>query len=260
MKILSMEQCSPEWFEARRGLPTASSFKRFITAQKGDLSMNRKKTGLSEAALAYACELAAELGTSDSLVPDRFVSPAMSAGIAMEPEIRNWYAFERGVDVGQVGLIVTDDGRIGASPDGVVGADGLLECKHPEAATHIRWMLDGVLPAEHKAQVHGQLAVSGRKWVDFLSYHPPFEPFMVRVVRTAYTVAVEVALAAFLAEYDKILAKVFPGREFQWLDVLNAERGPQMSTGKDAVTGQPDHPFQILEKSEFVSSDLLRES
>ena len=81
-----------------------------------------------------------------------------------------------------MGLIYRDDSRmVGCSPDGLVGEDGLLELKCPMAPTHLLWLCRGVMPHVHRAQVQGQIWVSGRSWCDFMSYHPQLPPLLVRV-------------------------------------------------------------------------------
>ena len=188
MILVDVKQGSPEWLEARRGVPTASNFHRIITA---------KSAKLSAQADDYACELLAEryhLGPIDELSGP--ATAAMRNGLATEPEARRWYEFEHGF-VSQVGFCLTDDGRFGCSPDGLVGDDGLLEIKRPTGKTHIRWLVDGGLPEEHKAQCHGALIVTGREWLDFWSTVPGLPPLLVRVVHDDFTLALAECLEQF---------------------------------------------------------------
>jgi hypothetical protein len=216
MKVLHMPQGSIEWFEARRGRPSASQFKRFITAEKGEFSQNKAKNGPSEACLGYIAELIAELGDPNrSLVPDKFVSKAMLNGIAMEPEARSWFELQTGCDVQQVGVCLTDDGRFAASPDFMCDPDGTGELKCPEPATHVFWTLQGILPPEHKVQVHSQLWVTGRKYAEFMSYCPPFPPFMVKVYPDEFTRKIGAAADQFWGWYSLYWDKFFPGRELK---------------------------------------------
>lgn len=212
MIVKHMEQGSPDWFETRRGRPTASNFDRIVTASTGMLSMNKDKTGLSQGALSYVRELLGEIGTPGSIVPPGYVSPAMIQGIQLEPEARKWYCFERDCEVQQCGICLSDDGRFGASPDALVGDDGLLELKCPQPKAHVGYILDGKLPDDYKQQCHGQLWVTGRKWVDFVSYCNGFDPFIVRVVPDAYTKKLGDALEGFWIQYAIAFGKIFPAK------------------------------------------------
>lgn len=200
MKIIECQQGSPEWFEARKGIPTASRFSKILTP---------KTLKLSASADDLICEL---IGERMSLIPpegaDAFMNRAMRWGTECEAEARAWYAMEADMDVRQVGFVLTDDGRIGASPDGLVGDDGGLELKCPQASTQVAYLLAGELPAEYKAQVHGALIVTNRKWWDFLSYHPGLPPLLIRVFPDEYTVVLMEALDHFYARYQAALARV----------------------------------------------------
>lgn len=199
MKILECLQGSPEWFEFHRGIATASQFDKIITPKTGKLSA---------AADDYIAQKVAEKVGAFSMMPDQLVSKAMLHGIETEPEARNWYSMVRDVDVRQVGFVTTDDGRFGCSPDGMVEEDGTLELKCPQPKTHVSYLLDGVLPSEYAPQVHGQLYVTGRKWVDFVSYAVGFPPLVLRVVPDAYTAKLGEALEAFWKKYQEALAKI----------------------------------------------------
>lgn len=104
-------------------------------------------------------------------------------GHQVEPIARAWYAHDRQVQVEQVGLMVLDlDGtRLGYSPDGLVGEDGCIEIKGPRGKRHLLTHIEGVIPAEHMAQVQTGMFVAGRSWCDFISYVGGEPPFVVRV-------------------------------------------------------------------------------
>lgn len=198
MKILDLKQGSPEWFLARRGIPTASNFGKIITPKTGKLSAQAED-------LAY--ELVADLfrlGPPE----DKPVTPAMLYGQETEAEARRWYELERGLDVRQVGLCLTDDGRFGCSPDGLVGEDGGLELKCPLLKTQVKYLCEGGLPDEYRAQVHGALIVTGRAWWDFCSYAPGLPAHLVRVEPDTFTDALRRVLDEFRGIYDRVLAKV----------------------------------------------------
>jgi hypothetical protein len=140
------------------------------------------------------------LGAMDEL--DGPATAAMRNGTATEPEARRWYEFEHDCTVRQVGIMLSDDGRIGASPDGLVDEDGGVEIKCPAGKTHIGYLLDGGLPAEYKPQVHGCLVVSERKWWDFVSYKAGLPPLCVRVYPDAYTEQLRGALDELVVRLD----------------------------------------------------------
>src|SRR5690606_12535880 len=110
------------------------------------------------------------------------------------------YELEAGVEVQTVGLIITDDGLFGGSPDGLVGADGGVEIKCPGIHTHIGYLLDpATLEAAYRGQVQALLWLTGREWWDLWAYHPELPPVRVRVLPdAAWRAAWEPALASFL--------------------------------------------------------------
>ena len=189
MIVLTCEQGSREWDEARLGIPTASQFSRIVTPGGAP----------SKSAEDYMGELLAEhfLGYPAKA----FESEWADRGKALEPEARRYYAFHRDVDARTVGFcyrtardvfgpdpngLVTsmtspDESVVGTSPDGLVGDDGLLELKCPMPGRHLVYLARGVLPKAYVMQVQGQLWVTGRAWVDFMSYCPDLPPFIVRV-------------------------------------------------------------------------------
>lgn len=169
MKIYdSFEQRSPEWYEARMGVATASQFKRIMGGRGGDIT--------------YMSELISQRLTNRA--KEHYIGDSMEHGIETESQAVANYEFIENVDVRQVAFIKMDD-YIGCSPDGLVGDDGLIEIKCPDTHTHIKWTLSGVVPKDHIHQVLGSLWVTGRKWADFISFDPrldtPHDFFKVRV-------------------------------------------------------------------------------
>lgn len=188
-----------QWIASRRGVPTASCFDKIVTPARGEPSKQ---------ADAYICELIAEQFDPEYGVMEDYQSAAMRMGLLLEPEARRWYEFERGIDVRTTGLCLTDDRRFGASPDALCGDDGSLELKCPNPSTHVRYLIEGKLPDQYKPQVHGQLIVTGRKWVDFMAYSPGFPPLLIRVEPDDYTEKVRKALDDFWPRYQEALEKV----------------------------------------------------
>jgi putative phage-type endonuclease len=189
-------QGTGEWFNARTGKLTASRMRSAMKRLKnGEDSAERKNLKI---------EILCERMTGD--IVDKFVSTAMQWGIEKEPEAKAAYEKKTGRLIKDVGFI--DHPRIefcGASPDGFVD-DGLIEIKCPNTATHVGWILDGGIPEEHKAQMTLQAAVTGRSWVDFVSYDPRMPEPQQLLVRRFYPTAGEIA--EIEAEADKFLAEV----------------------------------------------------
>ena len=185
MIIHEFEQYSDEWWEARRGRFTASIASKVITPTGKASTQYKSEIGRI---------LAEQLGYQDN---DRdFSSEWMDRGSDLEQEARAWFAIETGLDVHEVGFVSLEHLPFGASPDGVIalpGKDNLIPCefKVPKPSTHIKWLLDGGLPAEHKAQVHFQIALmeAGHGW--FMSYHPELPPLLIKVQRDEYTDALD---------------------------------------------------------------------
>ncbi len=163
-----VEQNSDEWFALRRGKFTASTFK--------DLFMGENTQGYKDAIYKVAFERL----TNTS--PESFTNEYMQRGTELEPEARAWYEFEKNVEVIKAGFFEYND-WIGASPDGLVGEDGLLEIKGPKYSTMMDYLIKKELPKTYYYQVHGQLLVTDRQWCDFLAYHPSLPKFVLRVER-----------------------------------------------------------------------------
>ncbi|MDX9896336.1 MAG: YqaJ viral recombinase family protein [Desulfofustis sp.] len=191
--VTDLEQGTPEWFAARAGIPTASSFDLILTA-KGEPSKSQEK---------YAHTLAGErvLGYPE----ESYSSDHMERGKLLEDEARELYEFLTGNTVTQVGLIYLDDRSAACSPDGLVGDDGGLEIKCPKLSTHVGYLLEDRLPADYHRQVQGSLFVSGRQWWDFMSYYPGMRPLVVRVFPD---VRFHRCLAELLANFNKLVEEI----------------------------------------------------
>ena len=189
-----MAQLSGPWWEARRGIITASAADRVITGL-GNPSKQVEK---------LINELIAErIDLSPNFFSAHPMTRAMANGRDTEDEARRWYAANYGT-VQQVGICATDDMRYACSPDGLVGDDGVLELKCPMMKTHIGYLRDGGLPRTYRPQVHMQLLVTKREWVDFVSYAIGADPLVVRVVPDELTVALAYALADAWERLDAV--------------------------------------------------------
>ncbi len=197
MKILEFEQRSPEWFSARCGIPTASGFDKIVTST-GAQSKQRTK---------YMWQLAGE--RICKIAEESYQNAAMLRGIETEAEAKNFYEFTTGETVQPVGFCLSDCGTFGASPDGLVGEDGIIEIKCPMLATCVGYLLDGTLPTEYYQQTQGQLLVTGRKWSDFISYYPGIRPLLIRVNRDEEFISKLAAeLKLFTEELTQIVSRI----------------------------------------------------
>ena len=199
-------QGTGEWFNARTGKLTASRMRSamsYLKQSEKDKEAGKPKEDKAERK-NLKIEILCERMTGD--IMDKFVNQAMQWGIEKEPEAKAAYESKTGRIIRDVGFI--DHPRIqfcGASPDGFVD-DGLIEIKCPTTATHVSWILDGGIPEEHIPQMTLQAAVTGRGWVDFVSYDPRMPETQQLLVRRFYPTAGQIA--EIEAEAEKFLAEV----------------------------------------------------
>jgi putative phage-type endonuclease len=194
-------QGSPAWFAARLGKVTAS--------RVADLTATTK-TGWGASRKNYAAELVAERLTGVSAIG--FSNAAMQWGTETEPQARDAYGFFHDADVSQVGFVPHPVIQMaGASPDGLVGEDGMVEIKCPNTSTHIDTLLGAEIPSKYFTQMQFQMACTGRQWCDFVSFDPRMPEnlrlFTKRVPRDPDVIdALESAVRVFLAEIDATVA------------------------------------------------------
>lgn len=214
MKIHDCAQGSTEWLALRAGRPTASEFDNLITP----LWKVRDGAGVD----TYLYRKLAEkcMGVPMESGGGSF---AMNNGVILEAEALPWFEFAHDVKVQRVGFVTSDDGRMGCSPDGLLGNDGGIEIKCPMPDTHLRYLLAGTVPRDYLAQVHGSMLVTGRAWWKFLVYGRQFPPLVVRVERDETIIAkMRAALDAFLARFDAEFARIQAIR-----DDYNAKRNAE---------------------------------
>lgn len=193
MEIFNFDQGTPEWFEVRRGIPTASQFSTVLAKGEG-------KTRRS-----YMMKLAGEIITGKPM--DRFSNEHTERGHEQEPEARDLYSFQTGNRVERVGFI--RDGRSGCSPDGLIGEDGGAEIKTRLAHLQAELLDSGEVPTTHKAQIQGNLWKARRQWWDFVSYCPQMPLFVKRVHRDeVYIQRLATEVDRFNAELDAVVAKI----------------------------------------------------
>ena len=210
MILVDVIQGSDEWLTLRLGLVSASRFKELMTEPKS--KADKESGALSATARSYMMELIAEILTGEQ---KKVTGPALDWGTNNEKGAQIEYAFEQGVTVDEVGICLTDDKQIGASPDGFIGDFGGLEIKCPyNSANHIATVIAGEMPKEHMAQVQGNMLVNGRQWWDFVSYDPRIDGkgriFITRINRDdEYIEKIQIKLTAFLVEMKRILKESF---------------------------------------------------
>ena len=189
-----MEQRTEEWFSARLGKVTASRVADVLAKIKSGESASRKN---------YKMELVVQRLTGKA--GESFTNAAMEWGTEQEPFARMAYEAHTGTFVKEEGFVdhPTIEG-FGCSPDGIVG-EGLIEIKCPNTANHIETVLENKAPSKYIPQMQCQMAVTGAKWCDFVSFDPrvpeDLQLFVVRVERDQeYIDSMEVEVKQFLSE------------------------------------------------------------
>lgn len=168
-----LEQGSDEWRDQRRGMITASVIGQFITPKTLKPAGNPASRSLTNTLVAERIS-----GWTETT----FVSNEMFRGVMDEPRARDLYS-EHFAPVTEVGFMVREfDGyKIGFSPDGLVGEDGLIEVKSRAPKKHVETVIADDVPLENMAQLQAGLLVSGRAWVDYISYCGGLPMYVKRV-------------------------------------------------------------------------------
>jgi len=198
-----MEQRTDEWFSARLGKVTASRVSDVVAKTKSGYSASRDN---------YMAQLVCERLTNKPT--ESFSNAAMDWGTQTEPLARAAYEIHANYFVNEVGFI--DHPRIlwsGASPDGLVGDDGLIEIKCPNTSTHIDTLLSQTVPKKYNDQMQWQMACTGKEWCDFVSYDPRLPEhlrlFVKRIDRDAqYINLLEHEIIVFNGEIQEKLSKL----------------------------------------------------
>ena len=193
IEIFNCEQNSPAWHLARKGIATASAFGDVLA--KGEGKTRR----------TYLLKLAGEIITGQPM--ECIVSRDMERGHAMEAEARDLYTLKTDAQLAQVGFV--RNGRVGCSPDSLIGDDGGLEIKTKFPHLLIDVILKDEFPAEHKAQVQGALWVTGRQWWDVAIYWPGLPLFVKRAHRDeAYIQQMATEVERFNADLDGVVSEL----------------------------------------------------
>lgn len=191
-------QNSVEWIWARCGVVTASELDNIVTG------LFKVRTG--EMVNSYLARKVAE--TWSGPLPS-FGAFSAEQGSMLEGEANRAYTMETGQEITTVGFITTDDGRVGCSPDGLIGDDCGIEIKSPNADTHVKYLLNGELPPQYAPQVQGSMYVTGYDHWKFMSYRRHFPPLILTVKRDEEAQeAIAKAIAVFLTSLDSAMIEM----------------------------------------------------
>ena len=240
-KLIDCEQRSEAWFEARKGLLTASQFGDWLTDSKPSLSLtiDEIKTELDNEGISYSSKgkkedyvkllphidrfmkqskgyqsarltaasrcLAEFFGVPD---PSPFETEDMRRGTEMEPLASEKFSEETGFAVDEIGFAKSIHGFFGCSPDGIMENGEGLEIKCPRPSKLIQYIELDELPDEYKPQVHGSMAVTGAKAWWFVAWYPGFPLFKKRIERDQYTEDMLAGLIDYSAYYEKLAEKI----------------------------------------------------
>ena len=192
-----MKQQTPEWFAARLGKATGSRISDIVA---------KTKTGYAASRDDYMFQLVVERLTGVNT--PSYSSSAMEWGVEQEQYARSAYEAQMGVLVTEVGSI--DHPRIpmsSASPDGLVGGEGMVEIKCPMTKNHLNMFLGQPIAKGYKDQMMWQMAVTGRKWVDYVSFDPRCPAGLQLFIQTVerddeYIATLESEVVKFLNEVE----------------------------------------------------------
>jgi len=200
-----LEQRSPAWFAARAG--------NFTASRMSDLMARLKSGGEAASRKNMIVTLAVERLTGTCV--ETFSNSAMQRGTDLEPEGLNAYAFEFGVVIEEAAYIVHPEmPRVGCSPDGLIDSDGMIERKCPAAmGKHLDALKTGAHAQEYRWQAQHQLFVTGREWVDMVSYDPRWPNGLQLAVKRVFKNAEDQAelaeeIAKSDAEIEQIVAEL----------------------------------------------------
>ena len=205
MKIHNCEQYSDEWWTVRKNRLTASIASKVLTP-----------TGRTST--QYIPEMARIIaeGMGWQEPAPRVDTYWMARGTEMEAEARRWLSLELDETVEEVGFISEGD-LLGCSPDGIIvnhkgdpAYQEIIPCelKCPMPSTHIKWLLAGELPSEHKAQLHFAMVVTRANYGYFMSYHPECEPLLLKVERDDYTMKMYTAITDYIVAFESAYKRI----------------------------------------------------
>ena len=202
LKAASPQQ-TPEWYQSRIGKLTASNMAA---------AMSYLKNGKESAERAKLKMLIVAERLTDIIIP-HYVTEAMAWGIATEAEAKEAAAKLIGLDIKPCGFYDHPEiDNFGATPDGLLDDDGLIEIKCPTTTTHLSWLLENKVPDQHRAQMAAQLLCTGRRYCKFMSYDPRVSRRAILYKHYAPSQAelgeVRRAAVLFLAEVEALFERV----------------------------------------------------
>lgn len=173
MKVVECIQGSVQWLEVRLGIPTASEFGNILTPEfkvrEGEMPKTYLATKIAEAWLGHPL---LDLNTF-----------SVEQGTILEEECLPWLKLETDWPIERVGFILSDNEFAGCSPDGIVGDSFGLEIKCPAPHTHVKYLLNGVVPKEYLPQIYGGMWVTGLTRWKFVSYRRKMPALILEVER-----------------------------------------------------------------------------
>jgi hypothetical protein len=197
-----MKQRTDEWLQARVGNATASRFKDAMARLKDGSPAQARRDYLTQ----IVCERFTNAPTQ------AYVSNAMMWGVEQEGAARDAYVAKTGRQVDEVGFIKHPTMRAGASPDGIIDMEGLLEIKCPTTITHVGTLING-MDGQHIPQVQGAMWIAGAPWCDFVSFDPRLPAkqalYIERVYRDDAMIArIEQEVNSFLIDVEAMITKI----------------------------------------------------
>jgi hypothetical protein len=198
LQIFDCEQGSPEWYACRLGIPTASEFET-VCAQRGP------RGGEPKGRRTYMLKLIGERMTGQPKYD--YQNDHMVRGKEMEDEARRWYQMVTEITTQKVGFMRRGDA--GASPDSLVGNDGMLEIKTKLPHLQLEYLLDDDAWTEHKPQTQGQLWIGEREWCDLVPYWPGLPTRALRIYRDEpYIKQMSIYVDVFNNELLELMARI----------------------------------------------------
>lgn len=199
--IYDLEQGTQEWLSIRSGIPTCSELSKVFSKGQG-----KKPFGVG--AYSYMYELIGEQITGEPR--ETFSTIHTERGHMHESIAIELYELQNDVKVESCGFM--KNSKIGYSPDGLVESNGLIEIKSKLPKFQIEALYLDVLPSEHYHQCLGALYVSGREWIDFVSYCPALPLFVKRLYQDEQEMReIENRIDLFLEELQRVKQKVLSG-------------------------------------------------
>ena len=208
-KYYDIKQGDDNWFSMRLGIPTASEFSKIITPAKQEFSTQSAE---------YADLKIAEIMTGEiqGMMEPNF---HMRRGQILEVQAREAYEFAHDVKTENGGFWTDDTGSFGASPDFLIGDDGIGEIKCLSGKEHVKYLLNQEIPNSFKAQIQGQLYITERDWCDWWLYHPDMPSIVIRAARDdAFILNLSIALGKFREMMSKKIEELQAADLWQQID------------------------------------------